>query len=139
MVGSVLGEHSGSPAGASLVPGETLPDHLAQREREIVRAALEAADWNQSEAARRLGVSEAKVRKCVRQYGITRPGMRPPAWRAALRRRRSRRSRHRGACPHLVHPSACRSGHLSAQGGPAASFAAVLPLRRIWRSPCVAP
>jgi len=77
--GSVLGEHSGGPAGTALVPGETLPDHLAQHEREIVRAALEAADWNQSEAARRLGISEAKVRKCVRQYGIARPGMRPPA------------------------------------------------------------
>ncbi len=68
------GSAFGSRTGASPPRGESLPEHLTQRERDIVRAALEASHWNQSEAARRLGVSESKIRKCIRQYGIERPG-----------------------------------------------------------------
>jgi transcriptional regulator with GAF, ATPase, and Fis domain len=67
-------EDAGSPSGAdALGSGESLLDHLSHREADLVRATLEAVSWNQSEAARRLGVSEAKIRKCVRQYGL-RPG-----------------------------------------------------------------
>ncbi len=62
------------PAPTSAVPpGESLLDHLAHREAHIVRAMLEAVGWNQSEAARRLGVSESKIRKCVKEYGLARP------------------------------------------------------------------
>lgn len=49
---------------------QRLSDRMAHAEADIVRAALEAEGWNRSAAARRLGVSEGKIRKCIRDYGI---------------------------------------------------------------------
>jgi DNA-binding NtrC family response regulator len=47
---------------------------LRDVEAALVRGTLEASDWNQSAAARRLGITETKVRNRMHQYGIRRPG-----------------------------------------------------------------
>jgi DNA-binding NtrC family response regulator len=41
-------------------------------EATLIRAALEAEGWNQSGAARRLGITESKIRNRMKQYGIRR-------------------------------------------------------------------
>jgi DNA-binding NtrC family response regulator len=58
----------------TLHAGETLASRLSEVEAVLIRRALEDADWNQCEAARRLGITETKVRNRRRQYGIRRPG-----------------------------------------------------------------
>ncbi|MCL4209252.1 MAG: sigma 54-interacting transcriptional regulator [Phycisphaeraceae bacterium] len=45
----------------------------AAQERAIIAAALDAADWNQSEAARRLDVTRDFLRHRIRLYALTRP------------------------------------------------------------------
>jgi len=66
--------HGGVAAGAQgLRPGETMEARLRDVEAALIRGTLEATDWNQSAAARRLGVTETKVRNRMRQYGIRRP------------------------------------------------------------------
>jgi len=57
-------------------PGETLESRLMDLEARLVRSALEACDWNQSEAARRLGVTETKVRNRMKRFGIRPPSRR---------------------------------------------------------------
>ncbi|NNE42700.1 MAG: sigma-54-dependent Fis family transcriptional regulator, partial [Gemmatimonadetes bacterium] len=54
--------------------GETLEARLQEVEAALIRTTLESTDWNQSAAARRLGVTETKVRNRMKQYGIRRPG-----------------------------------------------------------------
>ena len=68
--GARLGESAES---FTLNPGESLASRLRELEAVLIRRALEDADWNQSEAARRLGITETKVRNRRRQYGIRRP------------------------------------------------------------------
>ncbi|MCA9752136.1 MAG: sigma 54-interacting transcriptional regulator, partial [Gemmatimonadetes bacterium] len=58
---------------AGLRAGETLEARLRDVEAGLIRSVLDAVDWNQSAAARRLGVTETKVRNRMRQYGIHRP------------------------------------------------------------------
>jgi DNA-binding NtrC family response regulator len=60
-------------ASSALLPGETLDAHLARMEEAVVREALARENWNQTAAARRLGISEGKIRKSMRRYGIERP------------------------------------------------------------------
>ncbi|MBZ0251946.1 MAG: two component signal transduction response regulator, partial [Candidatus Methylomirabilis sp.] len=43
---------------------------LPQAERTIILAALEGAGWNQSEAARRLGVSRKVLRTKIKNLGL---------------------------------------------------------------------
>ncbi len=57
-------------SGATLRAGETLAARLREVEASLIRAALEQCGWNQSAAARRLGVTEGTVRARIRRYGI---------------------------------------------------------------------
>jgi DNA-binding NtrC family response regulator len=59
--------------GLRLRPGETLEARLREVEAALLRATLEAAAWNQSAAARSLGITETKIRNRMKQYGIHRP------------------------------------------------------------------
>jgi DNA-binding NtrC family response regulator len=58
---------------AGIRPGETLESRLIAVEATLIRSTLEATNWNQSAAARRLGITESKIRKRMKQYGIQRP------------------------------------------------------------------
>jgi DNA-binding NtrC family response regulator len=65
-------------AGASaLRPGESLESRLVQVEAALIRAALEQDGWNQSSAARRLGITESMIRNRMKHYGIRRPPEQP--------------------------------------------------------------
>ncbi|MFN8547416.1 MAG: helix-turn-helix domain-containing protein, partial [Candidatus Eisenbacteria bacterium] len=64
---------SASRVESAIRPGETLAARLAEVESALVRATLEQCGWNQSAAARRLGVTEGTVRARMRQYGIAPP------------------------------------------------------------------
>jgi transcriptional regulator with GAF, ATPase, and Fis domain len=59
----VSGDASGAVGGGST---------LAEHERALIIQALDASDWNQSKAARHLGVSRDNVRYRMKKYGITR-------------------------------------------------------------------
>jgi two-component system nitrogen regulation response regulator GlnG len=71
----------GSPEAAGTVParthrlrrGETMEARLQEVEAALIRSTLEGEDWNQSAAARRLGITESKIRNRMKQYGIRRP------------------------------------------------------------------
>ena len=65
---------SAAPGLAQIRPGETLESRLMDVEAALIRVALEAVAWNQSAAARRLGITESKIRNRMKQYGIRRPG-----------------------------------------------------------------
>lgn len=74
---STIGKEAGQHATNSepgLRGGETLSDRLLQVEAGLFRWALTEEGWNQSAAARRLGVSETMVRNRMRQLGIAKPG-----------------------------------------------------------------
>ncbi|MBZ0269033.1 sigma-54 dependent transcriptional regulator, partial [bacterium] len=63
-----------APAAPSAMrAGESLESRLQELEATLVRATLEAEDWNQSAAARRLGITESKIRNRMKQFGIRRP------------------------------------------------------------------
>lgn len=77
--GSALGSGPRNTAGPTVTPGlqpirpgETLESRLMDVEATLIRAALEAEGWNQSGAARRLGITESKIRNRMKQYGIRR-------------------------------------------------------------------
>jgi len=76
-VGRVSGDaasEADAPAGTyRLRAGETMEARLQEVEAALIRATLEAVGWNQSATARRLGITESKVRNRMRQYGIRRP------------------------------------------------------------------
>jgi DNA-binding NtrC family response regulator/tetratricopeptide (TPR) repeat protein len=64
----------GAPGAApGLRPGETMEARLQEVEAALLRATLEAEEWNQSATARRLGITESKVRNRMRQYGLRKP------------------------------------------------------------------
>lgn len=48
----------------------SLDDELLAIERQRLLAALDAESWNQSRAARRLGVTETRVRNLMRRHGL---------------------------------------------------------------------
>ncbi len=57
-----------------LRPGETLAARMMSVEGSLLRRMLEETGWNQSQAARRLGIKESTIRDKIRKYGIRRPG-----------------------------------------------------------------
>lgn len=67
-------EATGLDKEPAIRPGETLESRLIAVEATLIRTTLDASNWNQSEAARRLGITESKIRKRMKQYGIERPG-----------------------------------------------------------------
>ncbi len=52
---------------------ETLPARLMSVEGALIRRELERCEWNQSQAARRLGITESTIRDRMRRYHIERP------------------------------------------------------------------
>lgn len=60
-------------ATAACVPQKTLPDNLNPDDRENLLEVLRDCGWNQSEAARKLGVSRVTIWKRIRKYDIRRP------------------------------------------------------------------
>ena len=52
------------------VPTKDLDEELGERERYRLLEALEAEGWNQSRAARRLGVTETRVRNLMRRHAL---------------------------------------------------------------------
>lgn len=51
----------------------TLDDVMSQCERQVLRAALDANDWNRSETARQLNINRATLYKKVRAYRLDEP------------------------------------------------------------------
>lgn len=47
---------------------------LAEQERKLVLDALQQNNWNQSAAARQLGITRDILRYRVKRYGLVRPG-----------------------------------------------------------------
>ena len=56
-----------------LRPGETLTTRLMEIEGTLLRRVLEEEGWNQSQAARRLGIKESTLRDKNKKFGIKRP------------------------------------------------------------------
>jgi two-component system response regulator AtoC len=65
-----LARLSSTPADA---PGAGLRDQMAAHERGILERALVECDWNQSEAARRLGVTRVTLIDKMKRHGLRRP------------------------------------------------------------------
>ena len=66
-----------SPSGdAPLRSGETLEARLMTVEGSLIRWALESSAWNQSAAAKALGITETKIRNRMKRYGLERPRVR---------------------------------------------------------------
>lgn len=63
---------SGSAPASMAAPNQGLDDMLATFEREIVANTLRRCGWNQSEAARFLGVSEKRIRNRIREFDLQR-------------------------------------------------------------------
>ena len=66
------------PVEIRLAPASDAPSTLAETraraEREVIREALERADWNVSAAARALGIERTRLHKRIRALGLTRSG-----------------------------------------------------------------
>ena len=58
------------PPGAGRLDGENLEDYLARIERDLLLQALEAARWNKTAAAGRLGISFRSLRYRLSKLGI---------------------------------------------------------------------
>jgi len=71
--GSGTGVDARGDAAAPIRPGETLESRLICVEAALIRSTLEQEGWNQSAAARRLGITESMIRNRIRQYAIQRP------------------------------------------------------------------
>ena len=54
--------------------GQPAPSALAEQERKLVLDALQQNNWNQSAAARQLGITRDILRYRVKRYGLMRPG-----------------------------------------------------------------
>ncbi|MHC4414660.1 MAG: sigma 54-interacting transcriptional regulator [Planctomycetota bacterium] len=71
-------EIAGAAADADSAPGSGPPDDpisvLAETERELIAKALKETNWNQSAAARGLGISRDILRYRIKRYRITRTG-----------------------------------------------------------------
>jgi DNA-binding NtrC family response regulator/tetratricopeptide (TPR) repeat protein len=68
-----LRRRPGTTATGTLRPGESLESRLVQVEAALIRSSLEQDSWNQSSAARRLGITESMIRNRMKLYGIRRP------------------------------------------------------------------
>jgi len=55
---------------AAVPASENLPDYLATLERDLIMTTLTASNGNQSECARRLGISERVLRYKLGKYGV---------------------------------------------------------------------
>ena len=69
-----------SPAAVGTTSGHFTPPNgevtpLAEQERSLIVNALHQCDWNQSEAARRLGISRDLLRTRVKKHNISRPSI----------------------------------------------------------------
>jgi two-component system response regulator AtoC len=53
--------------------GGSLRSEMDRVERDLIVRALEDADWNRSEAARRLGTNESRIRQRMKKHGIVPP------------------------------------------------------------------
>jgi DNA-binding NtrC family response regulator/tetratricopeptide (TPR) repeat protein len=69
----------GGPAAGSL------QSEMDRLERDLILRALEATGWNRSEAARRLGTNESKIRQRMKKHGIS-PPRKPRTGRRMSRR-----------------------------------------------------
>jgi two-component system response regulator AtoC len=69
--GGEIGVAALGPAAAG-APAATFAEQVAAFERSLLAAALEAAGWNQSEAARRLGMSRVTLIDKMKRYGVKR-------------------------------------------------------------------
>ncbi|MBZ0266869.1 sigma-54 dependent transcriptional regulator, partial [bacterium] len=58
--------------------GGSLQSEMDRVERDLIVRALEDAGWNRSEAARRLGTTESKIRQRMKKHGIAPPKTRRP-------------------------------------------------------------
>ncbi len=68
-------EHESEVAASSVLrPGETLEARIMSVEGAIIRKTLEECDWNQSLAARLIGLKEPTMRYKMRRYGIRKGG-----------------------------------------------------------------
>jgi two-component system NtrC family response regulator len=70
---SLASDYSHTPA---LRPGDQTLDEV---DRQVIREAMERFDWNQTHAARHLGVTRKVLRRRLEQYGIRKPVSRQPA------------------------------------------------------------
>jgi two-component system response regulator PilR (NtrC family) len=70
--------------GGDVVRGAgSLQSEMDRVERDLILQALEDTQWNRSEAARRLGTTESKIRQRMKKHGILPP--RPKARNASRR------------------------------------------------------
>ena len=78
-----LGPEGPTRIGLEHLPGELVSppappaageSALAQAERAAVLDALHASDWNQTRAAKALGISRDNLRYRIKKYGLSRPG-----------------------------------------------------------------
>jgi Nif-specific regulatory protein len=65
---------TGSVAGGTAAGPSEGGSKLAEHERTLIRKALEETGWNQSAAARQLGISRDNLRYRLKKYGLTKPG-----------------------------------------------------------------
>ncbi len=72
--------------------GETLGSRLMSIEGSILRETLADCDWNQSSAARRLGVDESTVREKMKRFGIVNPNARTGKQKTTTRTARNARN-----------------------------------------------
>ena len=76
-VPSDVGPRAAGPAAGPDQPaddaGLTLNDRLDRREREYILKALEAHDWNKTQAALSLGLDRTHLHKKLKQHGLSRP------------------------------------------------------------------
>jgi len=71
----ISGEAGGAPAEEPPVLGSTMPAHgsrLAEHEKALILKALDETDWNQSAAARSLGITRDHLRYRIKKYGLKR-------------------------------------------------------------------
>jgi len=55
------------------------PSTLHGQERALILKALEAHNWNQSRAARALGITRYHLRHRIKKYGLKKPLPAPPS------------------------------------------------------------
>ena len=59
--------------------GDDLSSRLERYELELILSMLQQTGWNQSEAARRLGIPRKRIQRRLQQHGIRAPSDRPPS------------------------------------------------------------
>ncbi len=67
--------------------GGSLQSEMDRLERDLIVQALEEAQWNRSEAARRLGTTESKIRQRMKKHGIQPPSRTKPRGARRIPRR----------------------------------------------------